>query len=111
MQAGAKPKPGAALDLGDTLLPQNVGTPRSELGSVRIVTTPRGAKVYQLIGFAPEARIEDLKLDQSEELLIWKRGHEPVSRTVAPTDFVAAAGGTERKVAQVELTLSPLPKR
>lgn len=111
MQAGGKPKPGAALDLGDTLLPQNVGTPRSELGSVRIVTTPRGAKVYQLIGFAPEARIEELTLDQNEELLIWKRGHEPVSRTVAPADFVATKGSTERKVAQIDLTLSPLPKR
>lgn len=116
MQAGAGLKPGAALDLGDSLLPQNVGTPRSQLGSVRIVTTPRGAKVYQLIGFAPEARIENLKLDQSEELLIWKRGHEAVQRTVAPADFVSQAGegaGTRagKKVAQIDLTLGPLSKR
>ncbi len=111
LQAGAALKSGAALELGDTLLPQNVGTPRSELGSVRVVTTPRGAKVYQVVGFAPEARILNLKLDQSEQLLIWKRGHEAVERTVSPNDFVAQVGQAGNKVAQVDLTLAPLPKR
>jgi len=108
MQAGGALKPGAVLDLGDTLLPQNVGAPRGSLGSVRIVTTPRGAKVYQLIGFSPEAKIQDVALEKTEELLIWKRGHEPAQRVVAPSDYVDAEG---RKAAQIELTLTALGKR
>lgn len=103
MQAGPAEKAGVAVDFGDTLLPQNVGTPRSELGSVRIVTTPRGAKVYQVIGFAPEARIQDLTLDHTEELLVWKAGHEPLTRVVSPSDFIPQGG---RKVAELSLTLA-----
>lgn len=106
MQAGAALKPGDAIDLGDSLLPGDVGTARAELGSVRIVTTPRGARVFQLIGFAPEARIENLPPGATEELLIWKRGYEPVQRIVAPGDFVQEGG---RRKAQLDVTLSPLP--
>ncbi len=108
MQAGGTLKPGAALDLGDTRLPQDVGAPRGGLGSVRIVTTPRGAKIYQLIGFAPEAKLQDVALDQTEELLIWKHGHEPVQRVVAPSDYVDQGG---RRAAAVDVTLTELGKR
>ncbi len=111
MQAGSALKPGTPLDLGDTLLPQTVGSARGDLGSVRIVTTPRGAKVYQLIGFAPEARVQDLTLDKSEELLIWKRGHEPVASIIEPSDFLAQPEQGANKLAQREITLKPRPKR
>jgi hypothetical protein len=107
MQLG-EAAPNAALDLGSTLLPPNVGSPSGALGSARIVTTPRGAKVYQVIGFAPDVKIEDLPLDQTQELLIYLPGHAHVVRVVAPSDFVDEAG---RKVAKVDITLTPLKKR
>jgi hypothetical protein len=108
MQAGAQEAEGAELDLGNTLLPRDVGAPQSKLGAVRIVTTPRGAKVYQVIGFAPEVRLENLPLDASEELLIWKKGYRPVTRKVGASDLAEQDG---RMIARVDITLERLPKR
>jgi hypothetical protein len=107
MQLGAA-APNAALELGTTLLPPNVGSPSGALGSARIVTTPRGAKVYQVIGFAPDVKVEDLPLDQTQELLIYLPGYAHVVRIVAPSDF---ADQGDRKVANVDITLTPLKKR
>jgi hypothetical protein len=98
---------GASLDLGDTLLPQDVGSPSSTLGSLRIVTTPKGAKVYQVIGFAPQALVEDLPVEATQELLIFRKGHVAEVRVVAPSDFVEQGG---RKRAVLDVTLAPLPK-
>ena len=98
----------ATLDLGDTQLPQNVGAPKGPLGSARIVTTPRGAKVYQVIGFAPEAKVQDLALDKTEELLVYLPGHAHVVRVVSPSDFVEQG---DRKVADVTIELTPLKHR
>jgi hypothetical protein len=102
MQAGEALREGAPLELGDTLLPQDVGAPSSQLGRVRIVTTPRGAKVYQLIGFSPQGRIQDVPLARNDELLVWKAGYEPFSRVVTKADFADEAG---RKVARLVVTL------
>jgi hypothetical protein len=103
MQLGEAPSNApATLDLGDTLLPQNVGRPTGALGSARVVTTPRGAKVYQLIGFAPDVKVEDVALDKTEELLIYLPGHAHVVRVIAPSDFVQEG---ERKVARVDIAL------
>jgi hypothetical protein len=108
MQLSPAPAQGTALDLGDTQLPRNVGAPRGSLGSARIVTTPRGAKVYQVIGFAPEAKVEDLALDKTEELLVYLPGHAHVVRVVSPSDFVEQGG---RRVADVTIALTPLKPR
>jgi hypothetical protein len=111
MQLG-KAAPGAARDLGETLLPQDVGSPGATLGTVRIVTTPKGAKVYQVIGFAPEAKVENLPLDATQELLIYRKGYTPEVRVVAPSDYVAVEGGApDKKIATANVTLVPLPKR
>jgi hypothetical protein len=104
MQARATRAQGASLDLGDTLLPAEVGRPTHTLGSVRVVTTPRGAKVYQVIGFAPEAVLHDVALDRSEELLIWKRGFKPETRVMTANDFLEDQG---RRVARIAVTLKP----
>lgn len=108
MQLAEQAAPSVTLDLGDTLLPKNVGAPTGTLGSARIVTTPRGAKVYQLIGFAPEVRVEDLPLDGTEELLVYLPGHAHVVRVVTPSDFHERDG---RRVAQIDIALTPLKRR
>lgn len=112
MQLG-KPSttPNAARELGETLLPQDVGSPTSTLGTVRIVTTPRGAKVYQVIGFAPEAKVENLPLDATQELLVYRKGFTPEVRVVAPSDYVEAEGAPGKKVANVIVNLIAAPKR
>jgi len=97
--------PSGTSELGETLLPQNVGAPNEQLGTVRIVTTPRGAKVYQLIGFAPEARVEALPLESTQELLIYRKGYASELRVVAPTDFQERDG---KKIAELEVTLNAL---
>jgi hypothetical protein len=97
---------GNAMELGETLLPQDVGSPSDKLGTVRIVTTPRGAKVYQVIGFAPETRVEALPLESTQELLVYKKGHAPELRVVAPSDYLDRG---DKKVAELEITLAPSP--
>ena len=106
MQLGATGALGTS-ELGETLLPQDVGTPSEKLGTVRIVTTPRGAKVYQLIGFAPEARVQALPLESTQELLIYRKGHASELRVVAPSDYLERG---DKKVAELEVTLNALPK-
>lgn len=95
------------LELGETLLPQDVGSPSATLGSLRIVTTPKGAKVYQVIGFAPQALVQDLPVDATQELLIYRKGHAPEVRVVAPSDYLEEAG---RKRAVLDIKLVALPK-
>jgi hypothetical protein len=111
MQLG-EVNPSAPLELGDTLLPQDVGSPSGNLGTVRVVTTPRGAKVYQVIGFAPEARVEQLPLDATQELLVYRKGYAPELRVVAPSDYLDAPPGQAlAKRAELDVTLSPLPNK
>jgi hypothetical protein len=89
LRSGSDPK---RLVLGATLLPREPGSPQGRLGSVRIVTTPPSAAVYQLVGFTPDARIENLTLDRSYELLIYAEGRPPVIKSVAPEAFVPQDG-------------------
>jgi hypothetical protein len=90
------------MNLGKTLLPQDVGTAKGRLGSVRIVTTPRGAKVYQLVGFTPDVRIENLPLDQSYEILVSLEGRAVVTRQLTAADFAELEG---KRSAQLEIEL------
>jgi hypothetical protein len=111
MQLSKAPNVGAMRELGETLLPQDVGSPSSTLGTVRIVTTPKGAKVYQVIGFAPEAKVENLPLDATQELLIYRKGYTAEIKVVAPSDYVVGEGAGGRNVAALNVALAPAPKR
>lgn len=101
MQAAATREGAPAL--GPSLLPSDVGTPQGgRLGSVRIVTTPRGAAVYQLIGFTPDVRVENLELDRSYEVLIYTEGRPPVTQHLVPDAFQDQHG---KRVAELHVDL------
>lgn len=104
MQTGKEAGKGDELDLGPTLLSHDVGTPTGSLGTVRVITAPPGARVYQLIGFTPEVRVENLPLDHDYELLVYLKGHQVVRRHLDAADFHERDG---KRVASVEMQLSP----
>ncbi|MDB4989020.1 MAG: Basic proline-rich protein [Myxococcaceae bacterium] len=92
-----------ALELGPSKLDAQVGTVPQRLGSVRVVATPHGARIYQLIGFSPDVKVQDVPLTDSQELLIYREGYVPVVRVLQGADFKAQAG---RRVAAVDVELS-----
>lgn len=92
----------AGLELGPSRLTEQVGSPGGRLGSVRVVATPRGARVYQLLGFAPTVEVRDVPLGEPEELMVYREGAPPVVRVVAPSDFKQQG---DRRVADITITL------
>ncbi|RLB54374.1 MAG: hypothetical protein DRJ42_09360 [Deltaproteobacteria bacterium] len=94
------------LVLGDTQLPRDaLGSPSGETGRVRVVTAPREAKVYQLIGFAPSVRIENQRTDQPVELLVWAEGHQAQRVLLGPSDWTDEAG---ERGADISVELVPV---
>lgn len=96
---------GDELALGPSLLTKQASGAVTRLGSVRVVATPRGARVYQLLGFGPKVEVHDLPLGGDEELLIYRPGSNAIIRAVTASDFVAQG---EKRVADVAISL---PKR
>lgn len=97
----------AHLDLGATRLPRDaLGTPSGTLGSVRVVTSPPGARVYMLIGFTPDVHVENIRTDQPVELLVYEEGYELERTLVGPSDWRDGADGT--KTADVSVVLHEL---
>ena len=74
------------------LSPDSMGTPTGELGTVRIVTNPPGAKVYLLIGFT-EAQVEDLRVDAAHEVLVATEEREPLRLVIGPSDWIQQPDG------------------
>jgi hypothetical protein len=83
-----------------------MGTPSATLGSVRVVTSPPGARVYLLIGFTPDVRYENIRVDQPTELLVYEEGYEVERVLVGPSDWRDAPDGT--KLADMSVTLREL---
>jgi len=105
MQAGDEEMAFADLDLGPTRLDRAaMGEPSGELGHIRVVTNPPNAKVFLLVGFAPEVTIRDLPTDSAQELLVYREGYRPERAFVGPSDWVA---GGEGKTATLEVSLTP----
>jgi hypothetical protein len=100
MQAGSEPM--EELDLGPSGLPRDVGSP-SGLGQVRVVTNPPGAKVYVLVGFAPDVVVENVPADEALELLVYARGHVVERVVVGPSDWHVSEDGTKRAEVTVDL--------
>ena len=64
-----------------------MGKPTGASGNVRIVTSPPGAAVYQLIGFTPQVAVQDLPVDRPLDLLVYLPG-QPLQRiTVGAADW------------------------
>jgi hypothetical protein len=103
MQATKLASADKALELGPTLLPRDVGTPTGRLGSVRVITTPKSAKVYQLIGFTPDVRVENLPIDAGYEVLVYLAGYGLQTRRVEPSDFRDQEG---RRIAELSVPLT-----
>lgn len=102
------PMEAARLSLGASILPDELGTPRAELGTARIITTPPNAKVYMLIGFTPDVRVENISTEEIAELLVWAEGYEVERLVVAPSDWVASEDGG--RTADLSATLRELPR-
>jgi len=109
MQTGQRDMTTEALDLGATRLDADaMGQPSGELGRVRILTTPPGAKVYYVIGFGPDVRVRHLLTSEVHELLVFREGYEPQRVVVAPSDFRDTADG---KVAEQSVQLERRHRR
>ena len=78
-----------------------MGTPTGELGRVRVITTPPGARVFQLIGFG-SARVEDLPTDAPVELLVYVEGEPPRRVFVGPSDWREGEDGKKQAEVVVE---------
>ncbi|MGF1466964.1 MAG: hypothetical protein ACFCGT_12605, partial [Sandaracinaceae bacterium] len=103
MQLGPPLAEGERLAPGVTGLPRNVGSP-GDLGAVRVVTNPPGAKVYVLVGFSPEVRVENVATEEAVELLLYHPGYAVERLIVGPSDWQGTAEGPKRAVAEVRLT-------
>jgi hypothetical protein len=84
------------------------GTGRT--GTLRLKSTPPGASAWLLVGYTPVARIEDVRLDRSYDLLVHKGGYLPARATVPGAAFREGPGGAEHEVT-VELKEPPAAPR
>lgn len=98
MQTGDSDVAFEQIDLGETgLTREGMGTPSGGLGSIRVITTPPGARVFLLIGFG-SARIEDLPADEPVELLVYLAGQPPRRVFIGPSDWTEQSDGLEANV-------------
>ncbi|MBN8614526.1 MAG: hypothetical protein J0L92_28255 [Deltaproteobacteria bacterium] len=96
-----------AVDLGPSLMPSTPGTP-GDLGSVRVITNPPGAKVFMLIGFTPQVHVENLATSTATELMLWHEGHRLERIVVGPSDW---QGEGSHQEAHIRATLTELRRR
>jgi hypothetical protein len=90
--------------------PWPAGEPGSEVGgngppgTVHVVSTPRGAEVWMLVGIGPDAKIEMLKCDQELDVLLAgpttyrKRMHVAASDFAPDTTDTGGAGAPPDKL-------------
>jgi hypothetical protein len=90
-------------DPGPTRLTSDVGSPRGALGSVRVITSPPGASVYQLIGFTPDVSVRNLPVDQPVDLIVFLPGHALQRVRITAADWKQAGGGL---IAEPDVKLS-----
>jgi len=93
--ATLRPGPAALVDDED-FAGTGVGSGRT--GTLRLRSTPTGASAWQLVGYTPVARIEDLRLDRSFDIMVHKGGYQPARATVPGDAFREGPGGPEHEV-------------
>lgn len=97
------------LDLGETRLPDELGTPRAEVGTARVVTSPPGAKVYMLVGFTPDVNVQNVGTEEVVELLVYLEGYDVERVVVAPSDWHETEDGT--RASDVDVILHERSRR
>jgi hypothetical protein len=84
--------PAGGFELGASRITAR-GAATGALGKVRVVTSPPGARVYQLIGFTPDVSVENLPVDAPIELLIYAPGYALQRASIGAGDWRADGGG------------------
>ncbi|MBI5479736.1 MAG: hypothetical protein HY906_12810 [Deltaproteobacteria bacterium] len=74
------------------------GAGSGRTGTLRLRSTPPGASAWLLVGYTPVARIEDLRLDRSYDLMVHKGGYLPARATVSGAAFREGPAGVEHEV-------------
>jgi hypothetical protein len=95
----------AQYELGPTQLRADaLGSP-GDLGTLRVVTTPPGARVYLLVGIADPrlVQVENVRTDEAVELLVYAEDHRSERITIGASDWVTTPEGT--KLAELSVTL------
>jgi hypothetical protein len=75
-------------------------------GTLRLRSTPPGASAWLLVGYTPVARVEDVRLDRSFDLMVHKVGFVPARATIPGAAFRDGPAGPEHEVT-VELKPAP----
>jgi hypothetical protein len=96
-----------ARAIGASLMPRDVGAPSGRYGTLRVVTAPRGAKVYELVGFAPEAQVSGLDPAVTHEFVVMHPGYAPKVISASTPDFRDNAGKLD---ARLNVQLDPVKK-
>lgn len=108
VQAQTAAAPSDALVLGQ---PETTPVPpggAGQLGTVRIITNPQGAKVYRFVGVGPTAKIAAPSIHEGQEVLVYHPEHETRRVVIGPSDWQAGESqGVYR--ASLEVQLPPLP--
>jgi hypothetical protein len=99
---------GREHELGASLMRGPPGQPTGALGSVRVVTSPPGSEVYQLVGFTPDVKVKNLVASEPVELLIWLPKHPLRHHQVAASDWKSENGSL---VADVDVELDKTAAR
>jgi hypothetical protein len=79
------------------------GEPGSEVGgqgrpgTVRVVSTPRGAEIWMLAGIGPEVRLDQVRCDQGLDVLVAGPTTFRKRIRVDPGQFVLVDGGSDRE--------------
>jgi len=107
VQAQTVAAPADALDFGSAG-PTAASAKADDLGTIRIITNPQGAKVYRFIGVGPTVSIPAASIHEGQEVLVYHPEHETRRAVIGPSDWQAGERqGTHS--ASLEVQLPPVP--
>jgi hypothetical protein len=103
VQATPAATPADALDFGGPRT-TSASAEAGDLGTIRIITNPQGAKVYRFVGSGPAVQISAGSIHEGQEVLVYHPEHETRRAVIGPSDWQAGEGaGAHTASLQVEL--------
>ncbi len=105
LQSGGATEPGNEWTLGPTGLPRDPGSPSGKLGAVRVETAPAGMRVYRLLGFTPDLRVDNLPVGETAHLVLYESGYSPAKVAVEPGSWIGSDDGPK---AEIDITLEKM---